>query len=429
MNPATGRTLFLVAVGILVLWLAYVARAVVTPLLAALVLAYILDPVVRFLERRGMSRALASGLVVVVALVTLVGATAFAVTQLATEAAGFYRDVVGEPSAVLKDAKKDRASFEAKQIAEIPASSEREAAIAELKTQIKTATWDGAEHVYVDANGDGQFQPGYAAQAMAKIRATAAASPYARSLDDALKRASERASDLGPDVARAANAVLSSVVKGIRDALTGVLGLLTLSVLFPIYLYYSLVNLAGFYDVTVRHLPVGQRAVVVDILHKIHVTLSAFFRGRLITMLAKGVMLFVLFAAFGVPFSLVCAAFAAVASLVPVVGGLAAAVPPIALAMPSSTGGELAGLFGGIVVVEIIEGYVLTPALVGGSVGLHPLTVLVCTLVAGELLGFFGMIVAIPLTAVIKILATELVLPEVRRRAGLPARDDGPGPA
>jgi predicted PurR-regulated permease PerM len=420
MTPATGRTLFLVAVGILVVWLAYLARAVVTPLLVALVLAYILDPVVRLLQRGGLSRAVASGLVVVVALATIVTAGAYAATQLAHEAAGFYGDVVGEPWAKAQD--KD--ALVSEQIAEIPASPERDAAVAALKARVKPATWDGVDGVFVDLDGDGKYQPGYAAQAATKVRTWASGSPFAKSLENALRSAS----DLGPKIAAAANSVLSLVVSGVSDALSGVFGLLTLSVLFPIYLYYSLVNLSGFYDVMVRHLPQGQRGLILDILQKIHVTLSAFFRGRLITMLAKGVMLFVLYAAFGVPFSLVLAAFAAVASLVPVVGGLAAAVPPLLLALPSSTGGELAALFGGMIVVEIIEGYVLTPLLIGGSVGLHPLTVLVCTMVAGELLGFFGMIVAIPLTAVVKILATELVLPEVRRRAGLPPREGGSGP-
>src|SRR6185436_9733957 len=105
-------------------------------------------------------------------------------------------------------------------------------------------------------------------------------------------------------------------------------------ILFPIYLYYSLVNLSRVYDVTVRHLPQGQRPRVVEILRKIHVTMSAFFRGRLITMFVKGVLLLGLFVAFGVPFSYVCAAFAMLASLVPLVGGIAAAVPPIVLSLP-----------------------------------------------------------------------------------------------
>src|SRR6185295_9764864 len=98
MNPATWRTIFLVAVALLILWLAYQARAVVTPLLVALTLAYILDPVVRALERRGFSRAGASATVVVVVLATLVTVVAVAATRFAGEATAFYDDVVGEPS-------------------------------------------------------------------------------------------------------------------------------------------------------------------------------------------------------------------------------------------------------------------------------------------------------------------------------------------
>src|SRR5262245_57779131 len=98
MNPTTWRTIFLVAVAALVLWLAYQARAVVTPLLVALVLAYILDPVVRVLERRGMSRGVASAAVVIVALAAIVTAAGYAASRLATEASKFRDDVVGEES-------------------------------------------------------------------------------------------------------------------------------------------------------------------------------------------------------------------------------------------------------------------------------------------------------------------------------------------
>ena len=66
----------------------------------------------------------------------------------------------------------------------------------------------------------------------------------------------------------------------------------------------------------------------------------------------------------------------------------------------------------------------LIPALVGRSVGLHPVTVLVATFVAGDLLGLFGMVLAVPIAAVLKILLSEFVMPEVRRRAGL--RPDAP---
>ena len=410
MNPATLRTLFLTAVGALVLWLAYLARAVVTPLLVALVLAYILDPVVRWLERRGLSRGAASGLVVVVALASIVSVVAVAATRFASEAGALYDDVVGEPDADLGA----REAFEKS----LTAGESREAEAARIRGLVRVIPRDGVSRIYFDRNGNGRFDPGYAQQAVEKIGAAAKDTLWQKPIEDGVRGLGE----FGPKVMESAQSFLLGLAKGGQDLVFGLLGIVTLSILFPIYLYYSLVNLARVYDVTVGHLPLGQRPRIVEILHKIHVTVSAFFRGRLITMLVKGAMLYVLFAAFGVPFSVLCAAFAAVASLVPLVGGIAAAVPPVLLALPSSTGGEIAGLVIGVFVVEAIEGYVLIPALVGRSVGLHPLTVLVCTLVAYELLGFFGMIVAVPLTAVVKILAAEFVLPEVRRRAGLAPR-------
>jgi predicted PurR-regulated permease PerM len=396
MTPATWRTIFLTAVAALVLWLAYEARAVVTPLLVALVLAYILDPVVRMMERWGMSRALASASLVVLSLAALVTVVAVAATQFVNEAGAFYSDVTGEPSAELKD----REEF----------SKGRDASL------VRETTWNGHSLVYFDADRDGAYRPGHAALALAKVRTSLAESRFAGSLDKGL----DGIAQFGPQIAQSANTALAGLVEGGRAVFSTFFGILTIAVLFPIYLFYSLVNLSRVYDVAVRHLPQGQRARIVEIVQKIHVTISAFFRGRLITMFVKGLLLLGLFIAFGVPFSYVCAAFAALASLVPIVGGIAAGIPPIVLALPESSGGAIVGLAIGILVVEAVEGYVLIPVLIGRRVGLHSLTVLVCTLVAGDLLGFFGMIVAVPLTAVLKILAAEFVLPEVRRRAGLP---------
>jgi predicted PurR-regulated permease PerM len=227
--------------------------------------------------------------------------------------------------------------------------------------------------------------------------------------------------DVGTIVASSAGKWLGAAADTGRSAAGTVLGLLTLLVLFPIYLYYSLSQLAHVYDVAVTHLPAAHRQRIVEILGKIHATLSSFFRGRLILLVLRFVVQLPLFLAFGVPFSAVCASFSAIASLVPVLGGIAAgAVPILLLLSVGASSGTVLAFVAALVTWELIEQYALTPAIVGRRVGLHPLTILVGTFVAGDLLGLFGMLVAIPLVAVLKILAIEFVLPEVRRQAGLP---------
>ena len=57
----------------------------------------------------------------------------------------------------------------------------------------------------------------------------------------------------------------------------------------------------------------------------------------------------------------------------------------------------------------MIEGNVLTPKLVGKSVGLHPVWLILALSVFGSLFGFVGMLVAVPVAAVIGVLARFLI--------------------
>ena len=56
---------------------------------------------------------------------------------------------------------------------------------------------------------------------------------------------------------------------------------------------------------------------------------------------------------------------------------------------------------------QFIESWYLTPKIVGNKVGLHPLVVMIALLAGGGLAGIWGMLLAIPLTAVLDVLARE----------------------
>jgi predicted PurR-regulated permease PerM len=64
--------------------------------------------------------------------------------------------------------------------------------------------------------------------------------------------------------------------------------------------------------------------------------------------------------------------------------------------------GIVAGIFG---LGQFLEGNILTPKLVGGSVGLHPVWLLFALSVFGTLFGFVGMLVAVPIAAMIGVVA------------------------
>jgi predicted PurR-regulated permease PerM len=56
-------------------------------------------------------------------------------------------------------------------------------------------------------------------------------------------------------------------------------------------------------------------------------------------------------------------------------------------------------------VVQMIEGFYISPKIMGDRVGLHPLTIIIAVLVGTTLLGgILGGILAIPLTAALRVL-------------------------
>jgi len=61
-------------------------------------------------------------------------------------------------------------------------------------------------------------------------------------------------------------------------------------------------------------------------------------------------------------------------------------------------------LIAGVVGLNIVGDYLLTPRVVGQKVGLHPLAVIFALLAGGALLGILGMVLAIPVAASVKVI-------------------------
>ena len=68
-------------------------------------------------------------------------------------------------------------------------------------------------------------------------------------------------------------------------------------------------------------------------------------------------------------------------------------------------------------VVQFIESWLLTPWIQSQSMDMNAVTVLIVVFIGGALGGFYGLLLAIPVAACLKILVQELLLPRLARRA------------
>ena len=133
----------------------------------------------------------------------------------------------------------------------------------------------------------------------------------------------------------------------------------------------------------------------------------SFFRGQLVIAFIQGILFGIGFQLVGLQYGLLIGFSLGFLNIVPYLGsmvGLAIALP-LAFFQDGGGLGVLGLVIGVFVLVQIIEGYVLTPKIMGDQTGLHPMVIMVALFFWGTAFdGIIGMILAIPLTAFLVIL-------------------------
>ena len=185
---------------------------------------------------------------------------------------------------------------------------------------------------------------------------------------------------------------------------TGTVGTLVGLLVIPVIAYYLLAEFDDVKRAILGWVPrpyqrrVAEKAAVVDEL------VSGFVRGQLLVCLLLGLLYGAGFAAIGVDLAIGIGFASGLLAIIPYVGG-AFALGSASLLCLLEWGVDLhlALVVGWYLVVQTLEGFVLTPRIVGRSVGMHPVTVIVALLIGGDLLGFLGLLIAVPLAAVVQV--------------------------
>lgn len=185
------------------------------------------------------------------------------------------------------------------------------------------------------------------------------------------------------------------------------INVLVLVVIVPVVTFYLLLDWDKMVARIDALLPRDHAPTLRRLAAEIDATLASFIRGQGTVCLILGVYYAVALMAVGLNFGLVVGVVAGVISFIPYVGALVGGTLAIGLALFQFWGDPL--WIGAVVAIfvagQIAEGNVLTPKLVGGSVGLHPVWLIFALSVFGSLFGFVGMLVAVPVAAMLGVLA------------------------
>lgn len=192
-----------------------------------------------------------------------------------------------------------------------------------------------------------------------------------------------------------------NLVTRAMSLLTTLIGSLSKVLLAPLASFYLLRDRRRIAAWLTLLLPVKHRARGVRAAREMKRETAAFLRGQLILSAAVGSMTAAALALLRVPGWLLLGALMGVLELVPYIGPVIAGVPAVLLALQSGWVRALWTL-AALVIIQEIEGAILSPRLMGHATALHPLAVLLLVSAGGMLGGAPGMAAVIPVVVSIR---------------------------
>lgn len=401
-NAATGVAILIL--GLLVIGLIWLTgqvfgflQPVLVPLVVAGIIAYLLDPVVRLLESRGLSR-LSSVIAVFVAILV------FATLLVAAVLPGIQRgqkNLKGwwsQPDTITA-ATADTPAADGTDSGRLSAALERQLRVIESQHQGRTLGWLLEE---TDDEGEPVASP-----------------PAARKLDSYTR------SRAGRMLFEYKGAIFKTVRDWVTAGSTRVLGFLGLilgMIMVPVYLFFFLKDSAAIRSQWHEYVPLKAsrfKTELVATLQEINGYLISFFRGQVLVAAIDGLLVGIALTIFGLPYGFLIGVFMAILGVIPYIGNILCLIPACLIAWLHAQNGAPFGMgpwayVGSVVaifvVVQQINSLVTAPKIVGDSVGLHPLTVIFSMLFWSLILGgFVGALLAVPLTAAVKVLFRRFI--------------------
>jgi predicted PurR-regulated permease PerM len=404
-NAATGVSILIL--GLLLVGLIWLTgqlfgflQPVLIPIIVAGIVAYVLDPVVRLLEKRGLTRVWS---VVVVYVAILLGATLLvaAVVPGIKRGHGNLKSMLSEHVAKPISTDAGSAGDLVDENKQLGTALERELRQLEKNNSSNIIGW-----ALTEVNDLGE-----------------PVEPSAGPLERDLKSfADSRGGRLLFEYKGAIFKTARQWVTAGSTKILGFLGLVIGMIMVPVYLFFFLKDSAAIRQHWHDYVPLKAsrfKTELVDTLQEINGYLISFFRGQVLVAAIDGILVGITLTIFGLPYGFLIGIFMAIVGVIPYIGNILCLIPACIIAylhaqvtapFGMSPWSYVACVLAIFVIVQQINSLVTAPKIVGESVGLHPLTVIFSMLFWSLVLGgFAGALLAVPLTAAVKVLFRRFI--------------------
>jgi predicted PurR-regulated permease PerM len=200
---------------------------------------------------------------------------------------------------------------------------------------------------------------------------------------------------------------LTTFVKSLWAGGQALLSIFSLVVVTPVVAFYLLYDWNRMVAAVDHWIPLQHRETVRGLAREMDDAIAGFVRGQTAVCLILGSYYAVGLTLVGLSFGLLIGLASGIITFIPYVGSMTGLVlaggVAVAQFWPEYT--PIIIVLAIFFVGQFLEGYVLAPKLVGESVGLHPVWLMFALFAFGYLLGFVGLLIAVPLAAILGVLA------------------------
>ena len=403
--------------------LAQRASVVTVPLLLAILLAYLFEPVIVWSMKKFNLARRTSVIGIIVAVVAFVVLPAFlgttyAVGQLVTFATDTVDDIQSVNKALDMNEDEDPKAWVAKNTSSPWPWIYDQIILSKADDVVPNAS---AIDPATDPVTDSAIAP-----------AADPAEDQGTAIGEVFSIATQWFADNQKQVTQTATGVGVNAVNSVLSLVGAFFGLGFLAFVTTFFFFFTATEWIGLQRFGTNLLPDKNRDTIIDLLVKFDRVISGFIRGRITIAFIQAIVFSIGFFLIGVPGAFILGPVVAILSIVPYLALVGVPIAVVLLWLQGHTGlrGEIWWVLAAPTVLyflgQALDDYLWTPLIQGKSTGMDTPTILFASLAGGALFGIFGLLIAIPIAACVKILIQEIFWPRFKEWAEGRAADPLP---
>lgn len=211
--------------------------------------------------------------------------------------------------------------------------------------------------------------------------------------------------------------VLVSILKSLDNILFGAINssisisyTVSIILITPILLFYILCNWPSIVKYSNSLIPVKYQSVAKLYTERIDKIISAYIRGQLSVCFIMGIYYTICLSLIKLKYFLIIGFISGAMTFIPYVGPISCVLLSFVITMLQFNSWTVCSIVLGMFIVgQLVESNIITPLLIGKSIDIHPIWIIIGMITCGSQIGFTGILLSIPITAIVGVFVKSFI--------------------